>query len=229
MRTPHPVRRCKKLSENARTAVDKSGVGCVTAIINGALRGTEPDYDSSGRPSCCRDSLVEFGVLGTRLKLLRFAASYGTTLLSIDSYICNTEYFLCLRWLFLIYRIQSSCNELGARVEETGSMTRPIVAFDEYRSHGCLFHTWRHSNVMFGTRMRRSSLRLLGVLYDCGNCVGRNGRHCPSSSHRRRPVLLLLAKQPPVVPCIPRAHCCQAQKASRTGFVRLLRKCSRLS
>ena len=30
-----------------------SGVGCVTAIIIGALRGTEPDCDCSQGSSCC--------------------------------------------------------------------------------------------------------------------------------------------------------------------------------
>ena len=31
----------------------QSGVGCVTAIVKGALSGTEPDCDCSGRSSCC--------------------------------------------------------------------------------------------------------------------------------------------------------------------------------
>jgi NAD-dependent dihydropyrimidine dehydrogenase PreA subunit len=31
----------------------QSGVGCVTAIFKGALNGTEPDCDCSGKPSCC--------------------------------------------------------------------------------------------------------------------------------------------------------------------------------
>ena len=31
----------------------QSGVGCVTAIIKGALSGTEPDCDCSDKPSCC--------------------------------------------------------------------------------------------------------------------------------------------------------------------------------
>ena len=31
----------------------QSGVGCVTAIIKGALSGTAPDCDCSSKPSCC--------------------------------------------------------------------------------------------------------------------------------------------------------------------------------
>ena len=31
----------------------QSGVGCVTAIIRGAIRGTEPDCDCAGNSTCC--------------------------------------------------------------------------------------------------------------------------------------------------------------------------------
>lgn len=30
-----------------------AGVGCVTAIVRGALRGSEPDCDCSGDSTCC--------------------------------------------------------------------------------------------------------------------------------------------------------------------------------
>lgn len=31
----------------------RTGVGCATAIIYGAIRGTEPDCGCSGSPTCC--------------------------------------------------------------------------------------------------------------------------------------------------------------------------------
>lgn len=31
----------------------RAGVGCVTAIIRGAIHGTEPDCGCSGSPTCC--------------------------------------------------------------------------------------------------------------------------------------------------------------------------------
>ena len=31
----------------------QSGVGCLTAIIQGAIRGTEPDCDCVGNSTCC--------------------------------------------------------------------------------------------------------------------------------------------------------------------------------
>jgi NAD-dependent dihydropyrimidine dehydrogenase PreA subunit len=46
---------CGACAKNCPTAAIsvKSGVGCATAIIIGALRGTEPDCGCAGKSACC--------------------------------------------------------------------------------------------------------------------------------------------------------------------------------
>jgi NAD-dependent dihydropyrimidine dehydrogenase PreA subunit len=46
---------CGACAQNCPTAAlsVKSGVGCATAIILGALRGTQPDCGCSGKSACC--------------------------------------------------------------------------------------------------------------------------------------------------------------------------------
>lgn len=43
---------CAKNCPAEAISVD-AGVGCVVAIIKGALSGTEPDCDCTGKSSCC--------------------------------------------------------------------------------------------------------------------------------------------------------------------------------